>query len=75
MPTIAVGLMNVREVMQAIREEAERRGVFSRACLITPGLIGVQDSDLARLTARSKDDVRYDGRKLWIGGVDYFVNH
>lgn len=75
MATIAVGLCNVDEVMQAIREEAERIGVASRACRITPALIGVQESDLLRLARRSRGDVHYDGRRLWIHGVDYVVRH
>jgi hypothetical protein len=73
MPTIAVGMINVREVMAAIQEEAARFGLFSRACLITPGLIGVQESDLERLAGRPRGDVHYDGIRLWIRGVDYGV--
>jgi hypothetical protein len=72
-PTIAVGLCNMADVLRAIHEEAERSGVFSRACRISPGLIGVQQADLARLAARPPDGVHYDGRKLWIRGVDYAV--
>lgn len=73
MPTIAVGLCNADEVMQAIHEEAERRGVFSRACRITPALIGVQESDLTRLANRPRGGVHYDGHSLWIHGVDFLI--
>jgi hypothetical protein len=74
MPTIAVGLQNIAAVMTAIRAEADRCGAVSRACLITPALIGVQESDLARLAHRPRDDVHYDGHSLWIGGVDFLVD-
>jgi hypothetical protein len=73
MPTIAVGLLNIDTVMRAIHEEAERFGAFSRACLISPGLIGVQEIDLDRLARRPRTGVHYDGSKLWIGSVDFFV--
>ncbi len=74
MPTIAVGRCYMDEVMRVIREEAERIGVVSRACRITPALIGLQDSDLVRLAARRRDDVHFDGRRLWIHGVDFAVD-
>jgi len=75
MPTVAVGLLNVKEVMAAIREEAERLGEFSRACLISPGLIGLTEIDLARLATRARTEVHYDGRAVWVHGVDCHVQH
>lgn len=74
MPTIAVGFCNMRNVMAALQEEAERVGVISRACRITPGLLGVQETDLRRLASRPRTGVYYDGRNPWIGGVDYTVH-
>jgi hypothetical protein len=74
MPTIAVGRCNIAEVMRAIREEAERTGCLSRACVITPALIGVQESDLTRLARRPFDGIHYDGRSLWVSGVDFAVS-
>jgi hypothetical protein len=74
MPTIAVGLQNIAEVMTAIHAEADRCGAVSRACLITPALIGVQESDLERLAHCPRAGVHYDGRRLWIGGVDFSVD-
>jgi hypothetical protein len=73
MPSIAVGFLNVREVMAALQEEAERVGEFSRACLITPCRIGVPEADLARLAGRPRHDVHYDGHALWVHGVDCHV--
>jgi hypothetical protein len=73
MPTIAVGRCNVAEVMRVIHEEAERTGSFSRACVITPALIGVQEADLTRLADRPRGGVHFDGRSLWIRGVDFVV--
>ncbi|HEY6794177.1 MAG TPA: hypothetical protein VI248_05800 [Kineosporiaceae bacterium] len=74
MPTVAVGCLNIRDVMDAIRQEADRAGLCSRACLISPCLIGLQDSDLARLTARPRSDVHYDGHRLWVRGLDFQVH-
>jgi len=73
MPTIAVGLLIAREVLAALHEEAQRSGERSRACLVTPCLIAVAERDLARLAARPRGDVHYDGRRLWVHGVDWHV--
>jgi hypothetical protein len=73
MPTVAVGFLNIREVMDAIHEEAERAGSVSRACLISPCLIGLQESDLARLAGSPRAGVHYDGQRLWVHGLDFAV--
>ncbi len=73
MPTIAVGLLNAGAVMRALQEEAERLGELSRACLISPCLIAASEHDLARLAVRPRHDVHYDGRTLWVHGLDCLV--
>lgn len=74
MPHVETGVEFADVLLHAVHDEAEARGVETHAQAVTPALVSLDDADLGLLAGRGEESpVRYDGRVLWINGVDFSV--
>lgn len=74
MPAIATGVQYRESLLRAARAAADAAGVRSTATVVTPALVALSEADLLRLVATDgRRDVYYDGRVVWIDGIDFRV--
>jgi hypothetical protein len=77
-PAIATGALYREALLRAARAAADAAGVRSTATVVTPALVALSEADLLRLGAGDgrgdgRGDVYYDGRVVWIDGIDFRV--
>jgi hypothetical protein len=73
-PAIATGVQYREALLRAAHAVADAAGVRSTATVVTPALVALSEADLLRLAATGgRRDVYYDGRVVWIDGIDFRV--